>query len=49
LGNYLGERWAEGTFHAATGIVLFLGGLSVIALISTVLIRWSPSTKAVAI
>ena len=49
LGNYLGERWAEGTFHAATGIVLFLGGLSVIALISTVLIRWSPPAKAVAI
>jgi len=49
LGNYLGERWAEGTFHAATGIVLFLGGLSVIALISTVLIRWSPPSKAVAI
>jgi exosortase len=49
LGNYLGERWAEGTFHTAAGIVLFLGGLSMITLISTVLIRWRPPSKAVAI
>jgi exosortase len=49
LGNYLGERWAEGTFHTATGIALFLSGLSMIALISTLLIRWSPPSKAVAI
>jgi exosortase/archaeosortase family protein len=49
LGNYLGERWAEGTFHTAAGIALFLSGLSMIALISTLLIRWSPPSKAVAI
>src|ERR1700730_17437985 len=49
LGNYLGERWAEGTFHTAVGIVLFLGGLSMITLISTGLIRWRPPSKAVAI
>jgi exosortase len=48
LGNYLGERWAEGTFHTASGIALFLGGLSMIALISTILMRWSSPSKAVA-
>jgi exosortase len=49
LGNYLGERWAEGTFHTGSGVGLFLGGLSMIALISTMLIRWSGPRKAVAI
>ena len=49
LGNYLGERWAEGTFHTASGIALFLGGLSTIAMISTLLIRWNHPGKAMAV
>jgi exosortase len=51
LGNYLGERWAEGLFHTASGIALFVVGLSTITLISTLLIRWTgseiPATQSV--
>jgi exosortase len=49
LGNYLGEQWAEGIFHTASGIVLFLGGLSTIALISALMIRWGQPRKVVTI
>jgi len=37
LGNYLGEKWAEGMFHTLSGMVLFLLALLALAGISSVL------------
>ena len=39
LGNYLGEQWAEGVFHTASGLILFFAALGTIVLISSGLSR----------
>jgi len=39
LGNYLGERWAEGMFHTLSGVILFLLALLALAATSSLLDR----------